>query len=323
MEKKPMQVTKSHIDGLRPVAIAHDPAVKNQVINKMMLMYKMPEQEANRYYEREKDNFSKIVSQSPELSSCTPMSIYTAFMKAGALRLSFDNGKDAQIYLIPGNRNIGGKGKPDNWIKECVAQPTPYGEKEVRINSGILKSVGDPYIVHEGDVYKVWMDTDTGQKKVKWEEAEKKSTKIIGSFVRLVEPDGTVVFKTFDQTDIARWQAASAKKNKGSANALYTSGPDKQIDEGFLKAKTLLHSFKGYKRVDFAYSSPNGFVPDNDAAVTINSDYMDDVIDTEHEDVEVAEEVKDGFTEAVQEAPEVKESVQIDATDDENDLFNN
>ncbi len=325
--EKPIQVTKKHIEALKPVAIAHDPAVKNQVISKMMAMYHMAPQEANRYYEREKDNFSKLISQSPDLSVCTPMSIYFAFMKAGALRLSFDNGKDAQIYLLPGNRNIGGKGKPDQWIKEVSAQPTPYGEKEVRINSGILKEVGDPFIVHQGDTYKVWLDEETGQKRVKWVEAEKKSTKIVASFIRLVEPDGKVVYKTFDLTDIARWEASSKKKNKDKgANALYSSGPDGQIDEGFLKAKTLLHAFKGYKRVDFAYQAPEGFVPDQGAAIAINSNYMDDVMDIEHEEeaeVETAEVIPDEFTQAVNEPAEVKESVKVDITDEDDEIFGN
>jgi len=317
-----MQVTKKHIEALKPVAIAHDPAVKTQVINKMMAMYHMNPSEANRYYEREKDNFSKMISQSVDLSSCTPMSIYFAFMKAGALRLSFDNGKDAQMYLLPGNRNIGTKEKPQ-WIKEVTAQPTPYGEKEVRINSGILREVGDPFIVHEGDVYKVWLDEETGQKRVKWEEAEKKSTRIKGSFIRLVEPDGKVVYKTFDLTDIARWKASSEKKNRGNANALYTSGPDGQMDEGFLKAKTLLHAFKGYKRVDFAYQQPEGFVPDQEAAVSINANYMDDVMDIDHEEDDTVEQLPDEFTQAVNEAPEEKPSVKVETSKDDDDLFNN
>lgn len=319
-QKKPFEITKSYIDKLSPVAIAHDPAVARQVIKKMVLMYHwIKEPEAVLWHEREKDNFSKLVSQSSELRSCTPMSLYFAYMKCASLRLSFDNGKDAQGYLIPGNRNVGTRDNT-SWIKEAVFQPSPYGEKEVRVNSGILKKVGEPFIVHQGDTFKVSMNEE-GNKVVKWEQAEKPSNIIVASFIRLVEPDGTVKFVTFDLVDVARWQGASKKKNRDKpANELYTSGPNSQIDEGFLKAKTLLHSFKGYKRVDFAYSSPEGFVPDENATTQLGTGYMDDIQDAVYDDTADEVPVKtpaptDDFAEAVNATPVVVKG--IPAVEDE------
>ena len=40
----------------------------------------------------------------------------------------------------------------------------------------------------------------------------------------------------------------SAKKNKGTANALYT-GNDNQIDTGFLEAKVIKHAFKTFPKL--------------------------------------------------------------------------
>lgn len=323
MSDKPLLITKSHIEKLNAVSIAHDPAVSRQVISKMVLMYSwLGEAEATRWHEREKDNFSKLVSQSADLRACTQMSLYFAYMKAAALRLSFDNGRDAQGYLICGNRNIGTKAEP-KWIKEAVFQPSPYGEKEVRINAGILKEVGDPQIVHKGDKYRVY-NNEAGKKTVEWVQAEKKTTEIIGSFIRIVEPGGSVKYVTFDLNDVVRWQGASAKKNRDKgANELYTSGPGKQIDEGFFLAKTLLHSFKGYKRVDFAYKTDSSFVPDEGVKQTIDPSYLAEMIDTDFEEEQqsqLPEKVQDDFTQAIQE--EEKPTVGVKAEIDEDDPFN-
>ncbi len=109
-------------------------------------------------------------------------------------------------------------------------------------------------------------------------------------------------------------------------NALYTSGIDGQIDEAFLKGKTLLHSFKGYKQVDYIYSNPAGFEPDKDAATQINPNFMDDVYEDaviEEEDAVITDtKAPDELAEAVNEVPEEKASVKVTLTDDD-DLFNN
>lgn len=312
--EKALVLTKKHISALNPVAVAMDPAVRNQFVNKFVQMFQVPQAEAIRFYDRESDNFSRMVSQSEALRTCTPMSLYMAFMKVGALKLTFDNGRKPLIYLIPGNRNVGTKDKPQ-WVKEVAAQPTPEGEKEVRVNNGILKKVGHPIIIHHGDVYREFLNSG-GELTIEWEGLNK-STKIIGSFIRLVEPDGTVVFKTFKPNDWERMKAASAKKNKGVANALYTAGTDGQIDEGFLKGKTLLHAFHGYKQVNFLYTQPEGFTPDTKAAVEINASYMDDLtIDTDFEE-EKETPAKDEFTQIIQEEEEVKPGLTVDEEDDD------
>jgi len=315
--EKAMVTVKAHINQLGSAAkVIADPLLGQQLVTKFAEMYEVALPEAQRFYNREKDNFGKLISQSAALQACTPMSAYLAFGTVMKLKLSFDNGRQPLVYLIPGNRNIGTQEKP-KWIQEMVAQPSPEGEKEARLSTGILKKVGHPIIVHKGDLFKKKLDDNTGQMIVQWEEADVPSTVIVGSFIRIVEPDGTVVFKTFNLTDIERWKAASAKKNKGKgANALYTSGIDNQIDESFLKGKTLLHSFKGYKQVDFGVGE--GFVPDVEETKKINPNYTDDDF-TPFEAVPAAQidKPQDDFTQAVNEPEAERESITIQVPDDD------
>lgn len=321
-KEKPITSVKKHIAELKTAAaVIADQLLGNQLVTKYAEMYEVPVTEAQRFYNREKDSFGKLISQSPALQQCTPMSAYLAFGFVMKYRASFDTGRGATAYLIPGRRNIGTKDQP-NMIWEMVASLTADGEREARISTGILKKVGHPIIVHEGDFYKKYMSNETGQIVVEFSEAENPSTKIKSGFVRIVEPDGTVVFKTFNLTDVETWRKASEKKNFGKANALYTSGVDGQIQESFFKTKCLLHSFKGYKPID--YGGREGFVPDVEATKAINPNYTDEEFtpfETVTDDQPAAE--PDEFTNAVNEAPEEKTSVKVETTGDDDDLFNN
>lgn len=319
MSDKPIVSVMKHITGLKSaVATINDAAIGTHLTKKFVEMYGVEPEEARRFYEREKDNFGKLISQSPALQKCTPWSTYMAFGKVMALKLTFDNGRAPLIYLIPGTQNKG----TDKECQIMVAQPSPEGEKEVRINAGILKKVGQPIIVHKGDKYRKYLDQDTGQIVVQFEEAEKPSTEIIGSFIRLVEPDGTVVFKTFSTTDIEIWKAASTKKNYGKTNPLYSSGINGQIHEGLLKGKTLLHSFKGYKQVDYAYKAPEGFTPDKEAARQLNPDLLTDYEEVlAEEETPVVVKETDPFDEAIKQEDTPVQGVTVQ-TDDDDDPFN-
>lgn len=314
--EKPMVSVKKHVQSLgTAAAVIADPLLGNQLITKYAEMYEVPITEAQRFYNREKDSFGKLISQSPALQACTPMSAYLAFGFVMKYRATFDTGRGALAYLIPGRRNIGTRDQP-NMIWEMQAQLTADGEREARIGTGILKKVGHPEIVHKGDIYLKKLNQTTGQVEVIWEEAENPSTVIVGSFVRIVEPDGTVVFKRFTLTDIKTWEAAGNKKNynKG-ANPLYTSGVDGQIQESFFKTKSLLHSFKGYKAID--YGGREGFVPDIEAAKALNPNYTDEEF-TAFKTVEAKpEQPADDFTQAVNEPEPEKESVNIVVPDDD------
>lgn len=316
-EEKPMITVKKHVQALgTAAAVIADPLLGNQLITKFAEMYELPINEAQRFYNREKDSFGKLISQSPALQQCTPMSAYLAFGFVMKYKATFDTGRGALAYLIPGRRNTGTKDNP-NYIWEMLASLTAEGEKEARVSTGILKKVGHPVIVHEGDTYKKFMDDETGQIVVQFAEAENPSDKIRGSFIRIVEPDGTVVFKTFNLVDVKTWQDASTKKNYGKTNPLYTSGVDGQIQESFFKTKTLLHSFKGYKTIDYG-GSREGFIPDVDAAKSINPNYTDEEF-TNYENVPAAQiqAPADEFTQAVNEEEPEKESVTVLVPEDD------
>jgi len=327
-KEKAIALTKKHIDGLKPVAIAQDPAVRNQFVTKFAQMYQVPVSEALRFYEREKDNFSRLISNNPSLAECTPMSIYMSFMRVGGWKLSFEDGPQGDVYLIPGNRKVG-----TTWVKELTATPSPYGEKKIRINNGQLKEVDEVQIVREGDFYEESLGING--KEVKWAKKHKEGAKIIGSFIRMVEASGRVKFVTFDLSDIAVWEAASLKKNtkydeqgriKGQpkANALYTSGPDGGINKGFLRGKSIKHAFIMYPRIELGAVKPDGFIPDTSEAIKLNSFIEDEFENAEYiEDADkvIRDEPTDEFTQEVQAEEPAKESVKI-ITNGDDDMFN-
>lgn len=292
-------VTASYIKNLKPAAIASDAAIGEHFVNKFMAMFQVPKEKALQFFEREKDNFFRRVSESEDLKSCTPMSLFVALMQVGGWKLSLETGSQSDVYLIPGNRNVGTKEHPQ-WVKEVVAQPTPYGEKKIRIENGQIKDASKPVIVYKGDIYEEFLD-DSGKLVVRWSKGDRGETpQIIGSFIRIEKPDGSHEFKTFDSGDIGRWRAASEKKNRGKgANPLYTAN-NGQIDVGFLEGKTLKHAFKLYPRVVQAVQIPETFVPSQDAAIRQGLDVSEFTEDVAHEDLTANEQ--DDFDQAINEA---------------------
>lgn len=133
-KEKAITSVKKHIAELKTAAaVIADPLLGNQLVTKYAEMYEVPVTEAQRFYNREKDSFGKLISQSPALQQCTPMSAYLAFGFVMKYRASFDTGRGATAYLIPGRRNIGSKDQP-NMIWEMVASLTADGEREARIH---------------------------------------------------------------------------------------------------------------------------------------------------------------------------------------------
>ncbi|KEQ31240.1 hypothetical protein N180_03050 [Pedobacter antarcticus 4BY] len=266
-----IQVTKDYIDRLHPLSVVKDAAIGDHFINKFVAMYRVPREQAVAFHEREKDNFIKRITDSEDLSACTPMSIFLAYMQVGGWQLSFEGGPQSDVYLIPGNRNVAPKGQPDKWIKEVVAQPTPYGEKKIRIQNGQIKDAAKPIIVYECDDYEEFTD-DIGNVRVTWKKGNRGDKPVIvGSFIRIEKPDGSFEIKTFDMGDVAKWKASSENKNSkwdaaagrklpGKANALYTSNSG-QIDKLFFEGKTLKHAFKLYPKVVNSPKLPDAFVP--------------------------------------------------------------
>lgn len=308
-----IQVTKEYLNQLAPLDIPADKAVGEHFVSKFMAMYQMPKEQAVAFYEREKDNYTMRIQENPDLRECTPLSIFMGFMKVGGWKLSFEAGSQPDIYLIPGNKNVGTQDAQE-WIKELAVQPTPYGEKKIRIQTGQVSYVGNPTIVYDCDLpkYRVYEGTG-GRTVVEYERSHERTaeSRIVGGFILLEYPDGTRDYKVFDMQDVESWEKASNKKNKNKgANALYGWGwvgtgasavykkiEGGQIDKKFFEGKILKHAFKMFPRViaEQDMQLPPNFVPDKAAAVRQGLD-TSDLLDNTTEDVGYTE-VKDELTE--------------------------
>jgi hypothetical protein len=324
-----IQLNSDYIKKLHPLSVVKDPMIGDHFVNKFVAMYRVPKEQAIAFHEREKDNFLKRITESEDIAACTPMSIFLAYFQVGGWKLSFEGGKQADVYLIPGSVNVGSKENPV-WEKQVVAQPSPYGEKKIRIQNGQLKDAAKPVIVYEGDHYREFLGAD-GNLRVEWEKGDRGDVpKIIGSFIRLEKPDGSYEFKTFGLDDIAKWRSSSEKKNAkwdpalgrkvpGKANALYTSNGG-QIDKLFLEGKTLTHSFKGYSRVVNTPNLPETFVPNQEAAVRQGFDTSEFTEDVTHEELTQSEQ--DDFDEALNQAKQEKKeaTVTIENNVDDDDI---
>ncbi len=332
-----IELTSGYIGKLTPVAVATDKNIGEHVVNKFMAMYQAPREQAVAFWERQKDNFMKRISDSEDLKSCTPMSIFMSLMQGFGWGLSFEGGEQMEIYLITGNRNIAPKGQPEHWVKECLAQPSPYGKKKIRIQNGQITGTSEPKIVYENDIYEEYTDENENLR-VKYVKNGKgpraDNAKIIGSFIKINKPDGSFEIKTFDLEDIKSWKAASEKKNAkwdealkrkvpGKANALYTSN-NGQIDKLFFEGKTLTHAFKGYSKVISVPKLPETFVPDVKSGIRQGLDVSEFTEDTGYTEVEqdklAQDQPTDEFTEALSEHQEEKEPTKVIAgADDDNE----
>lgn len=330
-----IQLSRDYITKLSPLNIAEDKAIGEHFVNKFMAVYRTDKNQAVAYYEREKDNFMRRINESEDLANCTPLSLFVAFMQVGGWKLSFEGGSQADVYIIPGNRKVvvedaTGK-KVEQWIKEAVAQPSPYGEKKIRIETGQIKHVGNPTVVYDGDTYQEYLG-DNGRTMVKWTKGQRTDdSRIVGGFVLLEYPDGSKEFKTFDMQDVATWEAASTKKNKGKTNLLYgyewqgsgqsakivkTEGG--QIDRKFFEGKILKHAFKLFPRVIANSSLPENFVPSGEEAIRQGFDTSEFTEDVEHTEVK-----DDGFSEELKnQSNEPKEkTVVVETKDDDEPEF--
>lgn len=225
-------------------------------------------------YENELYHFTKKVQENQDLQKCTRLSLYGAFLDVAVQGLSFDPNKKL-AYLIPENVNLGTKDDP-KWEKRAAMKISPYGELALRQQCGQIKYADDPVIVYEGDFFEVAIQG--GSKVVNYKSSlPRKSNKIIAGFLRIVKNDDSVDFFVIDQPGIDRLKGYSERKNRGQANALYSSC-NGGIDPGFFGAKLIKHAFQSYPKVklkgqfsklesekdepiDYGISTPNNAQP--------------------------------------------------------------
>lgn len=237
------KLTIDELNKLTPFQVLEDERVKDRFLNLFKSLHGVGNEEAERFFEREKYNFQRIIQSSEHLQQCTGFSIYGCLLDLASMGLSLEHTSQPLLYVLWGNAKQG-----DKWVKMATLEVSPYGELALRMQKGQLLYADSPVIVYEGDTFKPIVN-DKGQKICIYEaKVPRQSKKIIGAFIRLTRPDNSFDFSYMLPDDIERLKDYSEKKNRGKTNALYSSN-DGQIDSGFLAAKVIKHAFKTFPKI--------------------------------------------------------------------------
>lgn len=235
------------------------------VMEKVVEVYNLMHGEGGEaFFERERQNFQKIISESIYLRKCTAFSIYTSIIDLSVYNLSVEPGAQATAYLIPRNVNIGkGSDGKDVYEARCNLKISGYGELVIRASAGQILYADNPIVVYDNDEFSCSV---SGEKKsVEYKcNPPHKGHQVIGCFIRIVRSDRSVDYSWLLEEEIERLKGYSSKANKKwnererryecKANELYTSN-DGSIDTGFLIAKTIKHAFKTYPKIKVGKST--------------------------------------------------------------------
>lgn len=235
------------------------------VMEKVVEVYNLMHGEGGEaFFERERQNFQKIISESIYLKKCTAFSIYTSIIDLSVYNLSVEPGAQATAYLIPRNVNIGkGSDSKDVYETRCNLKISGYGELVIRASAGQILYADNPIVVYDNDEFSCSV---SGEKKsVEYKcNLPHKGHQVIGCFIRIVRSDRSVDYSWLLEEEIERLKGYSSKANKKwnererkyeyKANELYTSN-DGNIDTGFLIAKTIKHAFKTYPKIKVGKST--------------------------------------------------------------------
>lgn len=209
-------------------------------------------------YHKEVFNFQKVLRENPAVAECTKMSLFGCFLDMAVNGLSLDNTSHPHCYLIPRNVKTGHKDERgyDTYEKRASVSVTGYGELTMRMRVGQIRYADNPVIVYEGDIFSISLDN--GVKKITYSAAiPRRSSKVLGAFIRIVRCDGSEDYQWLLEGDIQRLAKFSAKNNsyykngqrvEGKANELYSSH-DGGVDPGFLENKMIKHAFDAYPKV--------------------------------------------------------------------------
>lgn len=205
-------------------------------------------------FETEKFSFLKKLDEQ-SLSDCSPISITGAFLDVISNGLSFDKASK-HVYLMSRNAKKG-----DAWEKRLIHEVTVDGIIFLASNAESISHVSRPIIVYAGDHIEI-KDGVIHHSPV----IPRQSGKIVGGFCYLHYSNGRNEGFWMDVADIPRLASYSAKQNKGTANALYTSGLEGQIDIGFFQTKILKQALKNMrtKPVHGTSRMLSDIIPDDD-----------------------------------------------------------
>lgn len=242
MENK---LTISELREMKPLDVLDDPRVKGRFVALYENIH--GSENGEMFFEQEKYNLQRLIQASPDLAKCTGFSVYGVLLDIANMGLTLENNSRPLLYVLPSNVNVGTKDK-QAWEKRATLEISPYGELDLRIQAGQLLYADRPVVVYEGDEFQPRVN-ESGQKVVVYAAAiPRKSRNIIGAFVKLTRPDNSFDFFWLLPEDIERLKGYSSKKNRGTANQLYSSNGG-QIDTGFLEAKLIKHAFKTFPKL--------------------------------------------------------------------------
>ena len=178
-----------------------------------LVMVNMPsgttEEEAQRVALKEISNFEMILTTKPDIGGCTPLSILLAVKQTICDNLSLAPSAGL-VYLIPSK--VG-----NDWVATYL--PTANGLLSMAYQSGAILDNKRPVVTFDG----------TG-----------KVDSVTVEFLVPSHPQPRWESITFNDVHFKKWRDASAKKNKGAANANYTSW-NGGIDPEFAGTKAIKH----------------------------------------------------------------------------------
>lgn len=213
------------------VALLEKETTKEKFINIYQAVHSVSKDDAANFLEVELFNFKSILRDKPKLKECNELSVAGVFLEVISNGLSFDSGS-RHVYLIPRGRKL-------------TYQYTAEALIFLTVSAGSIKDCSVPTIVYEGD--EISVSTVNNMKVINHTpKIPRQSEKIIGGFCIKTLADGSKDAFWMDVSSIERLKKYSAKS--GGVNALYSSGSDGQIDEGFFKTKIVKAALKNVRR---------------------------------------------------------------------------
>lgn len=251
-----IQIKVEELNALPATKIVENEGVQSKFIQMYNAIW--GSQMGEQIYHKEVFNFQKVLRENPSVAECSKMSLFGCFLDMAVNGLSLDNTSHPHCYLIPRNVKTGHKDERgyDIYEKRASVSVTGYGELTMRMRAGQIRYADNPVIVYEGDIFSISLDN--GVKKITYSAAiPRKSSNVIGAFIRIVRCDGSEDYQWLLEGDIQRLAKFSAKNNsyyknglrvEGKANELYSSN-NGGIDPGFLENKMIKHAFDAYPKV--------------------------------------------------------------------------
>ena len=236
--------------------VVENELVKQQFISVYNAVWKEGGEQA---YDREANFFNKIIRENANLSGCTLLSIYFAFIDLAVQGISVEPGTRALAYLLPRNYKVGRDEKGNGiYEKRCNLVISGYGELYIRARAGQIHYADNPIVVYECDSFEY--GEHEGRKYVNYSmHIPRTSNHIVACFLKITRTDGTIDYSVMLEQDWQRLAGYSGKNNRyfdkehnqwvEKANELYTSA-EGGIDSAFLCSKCIKHAFRTYPKLN-------------------------------------------------------------------------